>query len=71
MKLSPELFRELVERVGPVVEKEKTRFGEPFPAGLKVAITLRYLATGNSYKTLIYGFRVAFNTISLFVPEVC
>ena len=29
------------------------------------------MATGNSYKSLQYGFRVAFNTISIFIPEVC
>ena len=41
------------------------------PAALKLAVTLRYLATGNSYISLQYGFRVAFNTISKFIPEVC
>lgn len=34
-------------------------------------ITLRFLATGNSYKSLEYSFRVAHNTISKFIPEVC
>ena len=37
---------------------------------MKLAITLRYLATGSSYKTLALAFRVASNTISLFIPEV-
>ena len=60
-----------MERVGPVIQKEKTRFHEPCPTRLKVAITLRYLATGDSCKTLMYGSRVAFNTISLLVIEVC
>ena len=39
--------------------------------GLKLAITLRCLATGNSYKSLMYGFRVASNTISSIIPKVC
>ena len=32
---------------------------------------VQYLASGNSYKSLQYSFRVAHNTISLFIPEVC
>ena len=38
---------------------------------LRLAITLRYLATGDSYKSLMYSFRVAHNTISRIVPETC
>ncbi|XP_041364049.1 putative nuclease HARBI1 [Gigantopelta aegis] len=42
---------------------------EPLEPALLLAITLRYLANGNSYKTLEYEFRVANNTISRIVPE--
>ena len=38
--------------------------------GLKIAVTLRHIATGNDYRDLEYTFRVPHNTISLFVPEV-
>ena len=38
---------------------------------LKLAITLRFLATGNSFRSLEFSFRVAHNTISIFIPEVC
>lgn len=38
---------------------------------MKLVITLRYLATGNSYRSLAFSFRVAHNTISLLVQEVC
>ena len=45
VRLSPELFRGLVERVDPVMQKEKARSREPLSSGLKVAITLRILCT--------------------------
>ena len=46
--------RGLLQDPDVLIQKEKTRFYKP---GLKVAITLRYLATGDSYKTLMYGFQ--------------
>ena len=36
-----------------------------------MAVTLRYLATGDSYSTLQYAFTVASSTIIKFVLEVC
>ncbi|MCP3882082.1 MAG: transposase family protein, partial [Sulfitobacter sp.] len=38
--------------------------------GLKVAITLKFLAIGDSYSSLRYSFRVAHNTISPVVRKV-
>ena len=38
---------------------------------VKLAVTLRHLATGDSYTTLQYAFMVARPTIEKFVPEVC
>ena len=43
---------------------------EPLSPGLKLAITLRHLASGDSYSTLQYTFRVARSTINKLVPEV-
>ena len=47
------------------------RARQPLIPGLKLAITLRFLATGMSFRSLAFSFRVAHNTISLFIPEVC
>ena len=44
---------------------------EPLQVGLKLAATLRFLATGNSYPSLQYSFRVEASTISKFIPKVC
>jgi len=42
---------------------------ELLEVALKLAATLRFLATGNSY--LQYSFRVQVSTICKFLPEVC
>lgn len=39
-------------------------------AKLKLEVTLRYLATGDSFKTLQYTYRVGKSTICEFLPEV-
>ena len=71
VRVEPAMFRELLLRLRPRLEKIDTFFRKSLDPGLKLAITLRYLATGDSYRSLQYGFRVAFNTISRVIPEVC
>ena len=39
--------------------------------GMKLAITIRHLASGDKYPSLLYNFRVAKNTITLLIPQVC
>lgn len=46
-------------------------YSKPLEVGLKVALTLRYLATGHQYADLEYQFYVAKNTINKFLPKVC
>jgi hypothetical protein len=70
-RVDPELFQELLERVGPRIQHQDTFMRKALEPGLRLAITLRYIATGDSYKSLEYGFRVANNSISRIVPETC
>nr|CAI5824196.1 unnamed protein product [Callosobruchus analis] len=51
-------------------QKKDTHLREAIPCRKKLEITLRYLATGDSFKSLMYIFRVPHNTISSFLPEV-
>lgn len=71
LRMDPNTFIYILERVGPRITKKDTFWRKALTPGMKLAITLRYLATGNSYKSLQYSFRVAYNTICNFIPVVC
>jgi len=70
-RITPELFDEICDRIQDRIEKQSTNFVAAHPAGLKLAITLRFLATGECSKSLSYSFLVPRSTISTFLPEVC
>ena len=65
------MFDELLGRLEHRITKQDMWSRPALAPGLRLAITLRYLAAGDSYKSLMYGFRVAHNTICLLVREVC
>lgn len=71
LRVDEDLFNEILGRISQRIRKKHTFWREPLEPGLRLAITLRYLATGDNYRTLSYGFRVAPNTISSIVYETC
>jgi len=71
MRMDYETFREILHRIEPRIKKSGCNYRHPLSPGLKLAITLRYLASGDNYHSLMYGFRVAHNTISILIREVC
>lgn len=64
-------FNELLNLVAPIIAKEDTVMRKSIPAAERLALTLRFLATGDSFRSLAFLFRVPHNTISTIVPEVC
>ena len=60
----------LEQRLTPELQSERTWMREPLSPGLKLAVTLKHLTSGDSYPTLQFTFRVARSTINKFVPEV-
>ena len=66
--MPPELYQELEQRISAEFQRDMR---EPVSPGLKFSVTLRHLATGDSYTTRQYAFRVASSTIKKFVSEVC
>ena len=69
--MDPAMFREVLQRVGPRIEKYDTWFRKSINPGCRLAITLCFLATGEKYRSLMFGFRVAHNTISVIVRQTC
>lgn len=63
-------FEYILDKISPIISKNDTQFREAVPAKTRLAITLRFLATGNSYKSLHF-YSVSSQLISQIVPEVC
>ena len=71
MRMTPEFFEMINVRVQPRLAKEATNYRVPLSVGIKLVITLRYLATGESYTSLSYQFMVGRPSILRFVPKFC
>lgn len=67
LRMDDQAFNKLLKKVENRIRKE-TFTRECISPREKLIITLRYLATGESFRSLMYNFRVHESTISLFVP---
>ena len=63
-------FDELLSLVHSKIQKQDTPMRCALPARLKLEVTLRFLASGDSFKSLSYFFRLPPSSISKFLPEV-
>ena len=71
MRMPPAMYDELLERLTPRLRKMDTWWRRSLEPGLKLALTLRHLASGAKYHDMQYGWRVPHNTMSKVVREVC
>lgn len=65
------LFDEVLEKITPYITKQNTVMRDSISAHDKLCVTLRFLASGQSYTELTYAFRISTSSIAEFVPEVC
>lgn len=70
MRMSRTNFYYLLKKIEPEIEKQNTRFREAVPAKIKFLITIRFLATGDSFSSLMYFFKVSKQFISEMLPTV-
>ena len=71
MRMTPEFFEMIKARVEPCLAKQATNYRAPLSVGMKLAITLKHLATGESYTSLSYQFMVERSSISTLISELC
>lgn len=69
--MSSVVFEELICLIVPIIGKKNTNFRLPISVNERLALTLRFLATGDSYHSLMYQFKISVPSIPLIIPEVC
>ena len=70
LRMLPSTFDDLLHLVGPSLVKGTTNFRKPLPPELRVAVALRYLATGESQASLSYNYRIGRSTVCDILDEV-
>lgn len=70
-RLNREEFLHILSLIGPKIRREDTHMRKAITPKHRLAVTLRFLATGDSYESLAYLFRVSRRSVSLIVREVC
>nr|CAI5819401.1 unnamed protein product [Callosobruchus analis] len=64
-------FEYLLNRIGPHIKKSDTVMRKSIPVNERLAVTLRFLASGDSFISLSYLFKMSNQVISDIVHEVC
>ncbi|KAB0805427.1 hypothetical protein PPYR_02397 [Photinus pyralis] len=71
LRLNNKQLGYLLALVKDDITKQDTHLRECIPARSKLQVTLRFLATGETFRSLMYATRIHETTISRFIPEVC
>lgn len=71
VRLTKSDFEEVLCLVAPKIIKKNTNYRAAIPPSIRLMVALRYLATGDSFTSLMYLFKISKQSISSIVPEVC
>ena len=67
--MSPNRFQHLLELVRPLITKRDTKMRKAIIAEERLAVTLHFLATGDSQQSLSFSFRMGETTVNTIVTE--
>ena len=60
-----------MKKVEGRLARKNTNMREAIPPGEKLALTLGFFATGQSYSSLEYQFRISLSAVAHIVPQKC
>ena len=71
MRMNYDTFLTPLSFIKPCISPQDTYFGtKPIKADERLTITIRFLATGETFRSLHIQFRIGYNTISNIVHQV-
>lgn len=71
LRMSDEDFHFLLNLIAPMISKQDTVMRKAISAKERFLVTLRFLATGESYEDLQYLSRISPQSLSTIIIEVC
>ncbi|XP_070515353.1 uncharacterized protein [Cardiocondyla obscurior] len=70
-RMSTTQFEELLQIVEPHLRKQITPFREPISAAERLCLTLRYLAAGDSMRSISYQYLIGVTTMCNIIHDTC
>ena len=71
LRVDPPMFQELVDTLTPIIQKQPTVMREALPVGLRLAVTLKFMCSGESYPEIAHLFRISTSSICNIISETC
>ena len=62
--MSPDTFQHLLTLVNPFITKKDMHMREAIGAAERLALTIHYLAYGDSQQSLSFGYRISRSSVS-------
>nr|CAI5855434.1 unnamed protein product [Callosobruchus analis] len=70
-RMTKDEFNFLHELIKEDIKKQNTQFRRAISTEERLAVCLRFLATGNSFRSMGFSYRLGFSTVREIVIEVC
>jgi hypothetical protein len=71
VRMTPHDFKKSLQIIRCKISRTYTQYWAAIPPSIQLAVILRYLASGESFTSLMYTFQTSKQSISAIIPEVC